>query len=94
MKKFTIPLNPKEVLDYVNIGRGTEKSPAYTEDDIKEGTPDEEKLCWAVTESGSLIPNAGYYKDKQQWAYAYVQHGLAHEAPINEKVIEFIMYKH
>ncbi|MBR1449792.1 MAG: hypothetical protein IJ588_13765 [Prevotella sp.] len=93
MKNLTLPLNTKEILDYINIGRGDEKHPVYTEDDIKEGTPSEEKLCWAITESGRLIPNAGYYKDKQQWAYAYVVNGLAHEAPINEKIIAFIKYK-
>ena len=91
--KFTIPQNAKELLDYINIGRGTEERPVYTEDEIKEGTPDEGKLCWAVTESGKLIPNAGYYKDKQQWAHAYVVKGLVYEAPINEKVIAFILYK-
>lgn len=93
MKNISIPLNPSELLDYINIGRGDKEEPLYTEDDIKRGTPNEEKLCWAITSSGVIVPNAGYYKDKRQWGYAYVLNSRVLETTLYEKVIAYVMYK-
>ena len=93
----------EEIIAYNNIGRGERwcdkdsenyKEP-YTIDDIHEGIPEVETLCYAITKTGvPVYIHAGYYIDKGYWVNCVVKDGKVYEEKISDniRIVAFLPY--